>query len=166
MLLLRLIVSASLLIVLCVLTFIRSAVYEDEVTLYTDIVSKSPNKARPQNNLGDALKKANRLSEAGPRFVRALELQPAYPDALNNLATIYNSSDRREEALQLLTQALALNPEHVQARFNLAFSLYEKGLLADAEQHFAILAQTAPTSKEGIFSQKMIGLIRSQRTSR
>jgi len=159
------ILSTAIIIVLCVFTFLRSAVYEDEVTLYTDIVAKSPNKARPHNNLGDALKKAGKVREATPHFVRALELQPEYPDALNNLATIYNSSGRGQEAVQLLTQALALDPGHLQARFNLAFSLYEKGLLADAEQHFAILAQTAPTSKEGVFSFKMLSLIQKQKAS-
>jgi tetratricopeptide (TPR) repeat protein len=157
------ILSTAILIVLCVFTFLRSAVYEDEVSLYTDIVTKSPNKARPHNNLGDAIKKAGRAQEAAPHFVRALELQPEYPDALNNLATIYNSSGQKQEALQLLSQALALNPGHLQARFNLAFSLYEQGLLSEAEEQFAILVQIAPYSKEGVFAPKMISLIRNQR---
>jgi len=158
----RLIVHAALLFILCALTIGRSAVYEDEVTLYTDIVAKSPNKARPHNNLGDALKKAGRAQEAGPRFERALELQPEYPDALNNLATIYNSSGRTQEALQLLSYALALNPGHLQARFNMAFSYYDKGMLSEAEMHFAILAQTAPNSKEGAFALKMIAMIQKR----
>ena len=162
---LRLALGIIILLVLCALSFIRSAIYEDEVSLYTDIVSKPPGKARPHNNLGDALKKANRVSEAEPCFRRALELQPAYPDALNNLATIYNSTGRGKEGLELLSQALALDPGHLQARFNLAFVLYEKGMLADAELHFAILIQTAPLSKEGVFSQKMLGLIKRQKTS-
>jgi Flp pilus assembly protein TadD len=104
---LRILVLASLAAILCVASIVRSSVYHDEISLYSDEVAKSPNKARPHNNLGDALKKAGRYEEAGPYFERALELQPVYPDALNNLATIYGSSGRREEALQLLAQALA-----------------------------------------------------------
>jgi Flp pilus assembly protein TadD len=158
----RFIVTAALLAVLSAVTISRSAIYKDEVSLYTDIVAKSPNKARPHNNLGDALKKAGRFDEAGPCFERALQLQPDYPDALNNLATIYGSSGRRQEALQLLSRALALDPGHRQARFNLAITFYEQGMLAEAEQQYAILVQTAPQSKEAAFAGKMLRMIQSR----
>jgi protein O-mannosyl-transferase len=161
----RLIVTTALLVVLCAFTISRSAVYYDEVSLYSDVVAKSPNKARPHNNLGDALKKANRFEEAGPQFERALELQQDYPDALNNLATIYNSSGRSPEALQLLSRALALDPGHRQARFNLAFTFYDRGMLSESEQQFAILMQTAPESKEAVFAQKMLALIQKRKLS-
>jgi len=157
------ILSTTILIVLCVFTFLRSAVYEDEVTLYSDIVAKSPNKARPHNNLGDALKKAGRIEEAVPHFLRALEFQPGYPDALNNLATVYNSSGRREEALQLLSQALSLDPGHLQARSNLAITFYEQGMLSEASQQYAVIIELAPYSKEAAFARKMLSMIR-QRT--
>ena len=152
-----------ILAMLAAISHARSSIYENEVTLYTDIVSRSPNKARPQNNLGDALKKAGRFSEAGPHFERALALQPDYPDALNNLATIFNSSGRRDEALQLLTKALTLDPRHLQARYNLAISLYEGGMMSEASQQYAIIIDLAPYSKEGVFARKMLTLIQ-QRT--
>jgi protein O-mannosyl-transferase len=161
-----LIVKGAILVILCAFTISRSSVYFDEVALYSDEVAKSPNKARPHNNLGDALKKANRFEEARPQFERALELQPDYPDALNNLATIYNSSGRRQEALQLLLRALALDPGHLQARFNLAISYYEQGMLSDAEQQYAVLVRNAPESKESVFARKMLPLIQKQKISR
>jgi len=161
----RLVFTIVLLAVLNVTTLIRSAIYDSEVSLYTDVAAKSPNKARPQNNLGDALKKAGRFEEAGPRFERALALQPDYPDALNNLATIYGSSGRREDALLLLTHALALDPGHRQARFNLAMTYYERGMLAEADQQYAILMQIAPLSSEAVFAQKMRAMIHSRRPS-
>ena len=161
----RLIIITVLLAVLCALTISRSSVYEDEVSLFSDVAAKSPNKARAHNNLGDALNKAHRPEEARPHFERALELQPNYPDALNNLATVYNGMGRRPEALDLYVRALALNPGHLQARFNLAFVYYEQGMLSEAEQHFAILMSIAPESKEGVFARKMLSLIRNRRPS-
>ena len=161
----RLPAALALLAALCVTTLIRSAIYDSEVSLYTDVVAKSPNKARPSNNLGDALKKAGRFEEAGPRFERALALQPDYPDALNNLATIYGSSGRREDALLLLTRALALDPGHRQARFNLAMTYYERGMLAEADQQYAILMQIAPQSSEAASAWKMRAMIQGQRPS-
>jgi protein O-mannosyl-transferase len=162
----RVVVPFALLLVLCVLTISRSVVYHDEVSLYTDIVAKSPNKARPHNNLGDALKKAGRLSEAGSHFERALELQPAYPDALNNLATIYNSSGRRYEAMQLLSQTLILDPNHLQARSNLAISYYEQGLFDESVRHYERIVEIAPASREAFFARKMLPLVRSRKALR
>jgi len=160
----RFIIIMVILAALAAMSFARSSIYEDEVSLYTDIVSGSPNKARPHNNLGDALKKAGRIEEARNHFERALALQPAYPDALNNLATIYNSSGRREEALQLLSQALSLNPAHLQARSNLAITFYEQGMPGEASQQYAIIIDLAPYSKEAVFARKMLSMIQ-RRTS-
>jgi len=159
----RLIIITVMLITLAAMSSARSSIYEDEVTLYTDIVSRSPNKARPHNNLGDALKKAGRIEEAAPHFERALALQPDYPDALNNVATIYNSSGRREGALQLLLHALSLDPGHLQARSNLAITFYEQGMLSEASQQYAIIIDLAPYSKEGVFARKMLAMIQSRR---
>jgi Flp pilus assembly protein TadD len=155
----RFLIMTVIIVALAAMSFARSSIYENEVTLYTDIVSSSPNKARPHNNLGDALKKAGRFEEAGPHFERALALQPDYPDALNNLATIYNSSGRKEEAMRLLSQALALNPGHLQARSNLAITFYERGMPNEASQQYAIIIDLAPYSKEGVFARKMLSMI-------
>jgi len=158
----RFIIITIVLVLLMATSIMRSSIYQDEVTLYADIVSRSPNKARPHNNFGDALKKAGRIEEAGIHFERALALQPDYPDALNNLATIYNSSGRKAEALQLLSRALALNPGHLQARYNLAITIYEQGMLNEAAQQYAIIIDLAPYSKEAVFARKMIVMIQQR----
>lgn len=161
----RSIIMTVMLATLMMMSIVRSSVYEDELTLYTDIVSRSPNKARPHNNLGEALKKAGRFDEAGARFERALALQPNYPDALNNLATIYNKSGRKEEALQLLLQALALVPGHLQARYNLAITFYERGMLHESAQQYELIIELAPYSKEGAFARTMLSVIRKRTSS-
>jgi len=159
----RLIATVALLVILCATTMVRSVVFEDEVVLYTDVVGKSPNKARPHNNLGDALIKAARYKEAGPHFERALELQPDFPDALNNLATVYNNAGRVQEAVQLFSRALGFNPGHLKARFSLAFLYYDQGMLSEAEQQFAILMRIAPGSSDAIFARKMLAKIQDRR---
>jgi Flp pilus assembly protein TadD len=158
----RFITIMVMLFMLAAMSNARTLIYEDEVTLYTDIVSRSPNKARPHNNLGDALKKAGRLEEARVHLERALALQPDYPDALNNLATIYNSTGRKEEALQLLTQALSLDPRHLQARYNLAITAYEQGMPGEASRQYAIIIDLAPYSKEAVFARKMLPMIQQR----
>jgi Flp pilus assembly protein TadD len=155
-------IAAALVIVFAVCSIARSGIYKDEITLYTDIVAKSPAKARPHNNLGENLKKVGRVAEAQVHLERALALQPAYPDALNNLATIYSTIGRKNEALALLQQCLSLNPGHVQARFNLAMQLYEHGMVPDAEKEYRLLTTIAPQSKEAAFAVKMLRMIQNR----
>lgn len=162
MLMQRVVTTLTFITLLCGVSVARNSIYESEVALYTDIVAKSPDKARPHNNLGDALKKAGNFEKAGPHFERALQIQPIYPDAMNNLATIYGSSGRRGEALQLLGQALNYDPNHRQARFNLAMIFFEQGMYDEARQQFSILCTVAPQSKEASFSQKMLNMMRNQ----
>ena len=158
----RVILSAALITALGVASFVRSAVYEDEIVLYTDIVAKSPNKARPHNNLGENLKKAGRIAEAQQHLERALMIQPNYPDAMNNLATIFGSTGRKGDAVALLQQCLILAPGHAQARFNLAIQFYERGMVAEAVREYELLIATAPQTKEAAFAVKMLQMIRSR----
>ncbi|MHB8843573.1 MAG: tetratricopeptide repeat protein [Nitrospirota bacterium] len=162
----RFFVLAVLLGLLTALSFFRSAVYENEITLYTDVTRKSPAKARPYNNLGESLRKAGRMDEALRCFETALALKPDYADALNNIATIYRNRGNREQALAIVQQALAIDPLHVQARFNLAMYYYEAGLFSDAEREFQTLIRIDRSSSEAAFAGKMLDVIRSRSPDR
>ncbi|MDA8100687.1 MAG: tetratricopeptide repeat protein [Nitrospiraceae bacterium] len=157
----REIVAAVILIALAAVSFARDAVYSDPIRLYTDVVAKSPDKARPHNNLGHYLKIAGRQAEAQAQFERALALMPEYPDALNNLATIYTNIGRRQEGIALLQNCLLLNPAHIQARYNLAMQFYEGGFLPEAEREYWNIIKIAPQSGEAAFAQRMIQMIQS-----
>ena len=154
-------VAVIVLSALCSVTLERNAVYRDQILLFSDTVDKSPNKARPLNNFGDALMKADRHLEAGVYFERALAIVPDYPDALNNLATVYNKSSRRSEALELLLRTIELMPDHVQARNNLAITYYESGLLPEAEAQFKLVIELAPGAREATFARAMLALPKS-----
>ncbi len=155
----RSILPALVVILFTVLSIVRAAVYETEVDLYADVVAKSPNKARPRNNLGNALKEEHRIPEAMVQLERAIALKPDYPDALNNLGTVYISLGRRQEGLAMLQRALELDPGHLQAHFNLAMQYYEMGMFAEAVREYRLLIDLSPRSKEAAFASKMLALI-------
>jgi hypothetical protein len=71
-------VTAALTLVLGTATALRNRVYASEVAFWTDVVAKSPRKARPANNLGFALAQACRPAAAAREFDRAAALDPAY----------------------------------------------------------------------------------------
>lgn len=69
-----------------VLTFQRNYIWKNEYTLWTDILKKSPNKARAWNNMGKALIDMNNHIEAIPYLDKAIELNPKYAAAYHNRA--------------------------------------------------------------------------------
>ena len=158
--------ALAILAVLCGAGIVRTGVFESEITMFADAAAKSPDKARPHNNLGDALRKAGRVEEAAAHFERALAIKPDYPDALNNLATVYNHYGRRQDAIALLSSCLALEPGHLQARYNLAMTYYESGMPAEAAVQYRMVMQLAPLSHEAAFARSMLSVIAREAPSR
>jgi protein O-mannosyl-transferase len=73
---LRLGAAAALVAILGATTAVRSRVYRDEVTFWSDVVRKAPASARGHANLGYALALACRPGEAEAELVRAAALDP------------------------------------------------------------------------------------------
>ncbi|MFC1843896.1 tetratricopeptide repeat protein [Thermodesulfobacteriota bacterium] len=120
--------SASLLvIVLGAATFQRNHVWGDSVRLWQDIVSKSPNKGRPLNNLGKALEEHGRRSEAVEAFSKSIAVDPGYYKAYYNLADLYLVSDEPKTALQLLQTAIRLNPSFTEAYVSIGATFMRAG---------------------------------------
>lgn len=74
---------------LCVSTVERNALYRDPVFLWSDSVEKSPQKARPHNNLGHAYLLRDDWDRAIEEFRIAAQLNPDYAIAQKNLRDAY-----------------------------------------------------------------------------
>ena len=81
--------SLALVVLLCLATTARNALYHDAVLLWSDAIQKSPDKARPHNNLGHAYAQQGKWDLAIEEFRIALTLQPDYPLAQENLRNAY-----------------------------------------------------------------------------
>jgi protein involved in temperature-dependent protein secretion len=71
------------------MTFQRNATYRDPVLLWSDTVKKSPQKARPRNNLGHAYALHDDWERAIEEFRIAVQLDPDYGFAKKNLRDAY-----------------------------------------------------------------------------
>lgn len=81
---------ASVLVVgLCLMTIQRNTLYRDQLSLWSDTVSKSPKKARPHNNLGHAYAVHGNWDRAIEEFRTAAQLDPGYVLAQENLRNAY-----------------------------------------------------------------------------
>jgi len=143
----RYLAPAGILIML--LSFARTQVWQSEKTLWQEAVERSPRKIRPRIQLAraskpteavDLLKEAQRRfpdsplvpaemgktlmllgrpAQALPEFGRALALEPRNAQALNNRGVALLALGQRDAAQQDFERALDVNPCLFDARFNL-----------------------------------------------
>ena len=81
--------AALLVVVLCISTYQRNGLYRDQISLWSDAVLKSPNKARPHNNLGRAYALQGDWDRAIEEFRIAVQLDPDFLLAQQNLRNAY-----------------------------------------------------------------------------
>ena len=81
--------AATLILVLCLFTYQRNQLYHDRLLLWSDAVEKSPNKARPHNNLGYAYALRDDWDRAIEEFRTAARLDPDFIIAQQNLRDAY-----------------------------------------------------------------------------
>ena len=123
---------AGLLIVLGIVTWQRTWVYESNETLWTDTLARNPDCWVGHNNLGDALLQTGQLDGAFAHFQRAVEVYPEYAEAHDNLGVVLLRKGQVDEAVAEFQKALRIYPNHVAARSNLGGALLRKGKLDDS----------------------------------
>ena len=106
--------GVCIVILLAFATHARNFVWQDEIRLWQDIVAKSPNKARPHNNLALAYDKQGRYDEALRENRISLKLKDDHGVHLNS-GNIFLKQNRLDEALGEFRTAIALNPEYEKA---------------------------------------------------
>ena len=124
--------AAVIIIFFSVATYQRNQIWGDEVRLWEDVVSKSPQKPRPYNNLGNALNKVGKPWDAIPYLREALALAPYYPEANYNLGRAYLLVDQSAIAIPLFQKAIRYNPILDGAYSDLAAALNREGRYQEA----------------------------------
>ena len=132
-------VAAVLATVLCAQgTIQRNEVWQNRLTFWRDLVAKTDasleaarnssdevdtparhnrHAARIYNNYGQVLGQLGRLDEARIEFVRAVKIDPTYPESHFNLATAHTKVGENQAALKEFTKAIEHQPKYVAAYF-------------------------------------------------
>jgi tetratricopeptide (TPR) repeat protein len=76
-------------IVYSILAYNRNLIWKDPITLWSDTVRKSPNKARPYNNLGFAYQNKGDFDRAILEYGKALKVNPDQFKSYNNRGYLY-----------------------------------------------------------------------------
>jgi tetratricopeptide (TPR) repeat protein len=126
----------SITLVFAAWTYERNAIWRNPVSLWRDVVAKSPQKVRPHNNLGNALKHQGKYEEAIAHFNKALEINPGYAKAHNNLGTVLAAQGKTDEAIKHFGIALYINPGYAAAHSNVGVALAGRDEIEKAIVHF------------------------------
>ena len=105
-------------IIICSNSFMayqRNIVWKNGISLWSDVITKSPTKARGYNNLGSELREANKYKEALIYINEAIKLKSDYSDAYLNRGNVYTKLKMYSEASQDLNKVIDLNPNEASA---------------------------------------------------
>ncbi|UCC28979.1 MAG: tetratricopeptide repeat protein [Phycisphaerales bacterium] len=143
----RRVVNASLVAMVVALsvygTVLRNQDYASELTMWRDVLAKSPDNARGHlglgtavfnlakssdnarghPGLGTAVSDRDLMEEAEEAFRRAVQLKPSYTDGYYNLGNALAENGKLEEAVAAYRRALQLRPRYAKAHYNLANTL-------------------------------------------
>jgi tetratricopeptide (TPR) repeat protein len=100
-------------------TYARNVLWKDKVSLWEDVVSKSPNSSRGYNNLGIAYYEKGRNDEAIRMYEHAIALNPRYLDAYMNLGVSYAVTGRLDAAIEKFSAVVEKDPKNDDAYLNL-----------------------------------------------
>ena len=133
--------STVVILLLVVGTVLRNQVWRDEITLWKDVVAKSPHKARPYNNLEKAyfsrgeFDRALEVAQSGFRNVEDASDRQAFQQFMGN---IYIQMHRYEEAAAVFRETANVDDKHrASAAYNnvgVAY-VYMAGSRSGAEKH-------------------------------
>lgn len=132
--------------VYCIGTMQRNRVWSDDLVLYEDTLSKSPDATLMMYNYGNALMDRGQLAKAAQKYEAALAQQPGFLSALVNLGAVRARTGNLDEAIRHLEQAVAQAPNVPDARRNLGIAYGEIGRLAESLEQFDIVARLRPDS--------------------
>ena len=139
-------VMSFIIAVLILLTQARNSLWAQPLLFMQDIVKKSPNKARPHNNLGFFYLKSGRLDEAQKEYQKTVEFDPSYYLAWSNLGMVYYEQGRLPEAQKIFEKLINQYPDYPYPFLGLALVLHKQGKGEAAFQFFYQTTQLDPFS--------------------
>jgi len=150
--------------------------WRDDIALFTQASSAVPNNTLAYNNLGVALQRRGKLSEAVEQYRHALTVKNDYENAHGNLMGVLMALNRNAEAAEAankigeimgkqgryesaeshLREALRFRPDYADAHNNLGIVLALQGKNEEAAEHFKDALHSNPGHKDARYNLEVI----------
>jgi tetratricopeptide (TPR) repeat protein len=136
---------ATAVVVFAGLAYARNMVWQSEVSLWEDVIKKSPLKARGYNGLGLAHFNRGSYDKAIEAFAEAIALHPSYGVAFNNIGNAYYRNGLYDRAIEAQTKAIGLEPDNAIFRDNRGLSYSAIGAYDRAVDDFTRAIKLDPS---------------------
>ncbi len=132
----------------------RNIVWKDDLSLWSDVVKKSPRKDRPYNNLGQAYLGNREFYQAIPFLKESLRLNPYFSYAHYNLGIAYQGIGLYDEAITEYQKALygTRQPYFAKVHNNLGVCYFIKGRTDMAIEEFKQAIEINPYFSDAHFN--------------
>jgi tetratricopeptide (TPR) repeat protein len=130
--------------VLASATYARNTLWENKISLWTDVVRKSPDFPLGYNNLGIAYYEKGLHNKAIGMYERAIAASPKYLDAYVNLGAAYSAIGRPDMAIEIFKKVIAMYPKTSTAYFNLARAYVDSGRNHEAAENYLRAVELDP----------------------
>jgi tetratricopeptide (TPR) repeat protein len=152
-------VIVGLSLVLSAAAYKRNEVWRSDVSLWEDVVKKSPEKDRGHYNLGLAYQNRKMLGEAIEQYEAAIKIRPGSsgPHELGitikdsshyNLGSVYQEKGLLEKAIEHYENAIKINPDHAKAHNNLGMLYRKQGRNDKAIEYYETAVRLDPANAE------------------
>ena len=118
---------AVIVIALTGATIHRNTIWKDELTFWSDVVTKSPNLAGPRNNLGNAFEEKGLTDKAIEQYQIVLARYPNDARAHENLGVAFLNQGLMDKAVEELETTIKLRPDYYDAYYNIGLVFFRKG---------------------------------------
>lgn len=146
------IVSVVIVCFFSILAVQRSNVWNDEYSLWSDTIKKSPGNSRAHYGLGTAYASKGMMDKAIQEYKEAIRLAPYNPEAYNSLGLVFYKKGMYVEAASLYRSALQNDPAERDARYNLALYYHEQGKIEEAINEYVVLLRYKPDDFDALNS--------------
>jgi protein O-mannosyl-transferase len=144
--------SASLLLVLGLLTWKQTHIYKNNEILWRDTLSKNPDSGRAHHNLGLELENQGKLQQAFEHWKKAVALNPNFTEVHYNLGRAYHQNGELPLAVSEFKRSLELDPAFYPNFNTLARVLAEQGNLKAALNYAQKGVRMKPNYSPGVIT--------------
>ncbi|MCX5694595.1 MAG: tetratricopeptide repeat protein [Candidatus Omnitrophica bacterium] len=134
------------------LSYYRNKIWKDEISLWSDVIRKSPKKVRPYNERGLAYFDKGEYDKALIDFTQAVKLNRNYADGFYNRGKVYQKKGEYGKAVFDYTEAIKIEPGYVGAYINRGLVYYSSKEYENAILNFNQAIEINPLGTEAYFN--------------
>ncbi|MEA3446777.1 MAG: tetratricopeptide repeat protein [Bacteroidota bacterium] len=132
------------LLILTVMTFNRSQVWENSMTLWNDVIDKHKNVQVAWNNRGNLYYKSGNLKLAMNDYSQAIKIQSSHPEAYMNRGTVKHDLKDFRGALADYNKSLEIDPNYASAYYGRGGTYLSLSRFKDAVRDYDMAIELNP----------------------